>query len=167
MKNFDFFNLFYSFGASIVLLGALFKVLDTSFSDYIFITGLVVEILVFVISAFLFSKKEKTLAWDRVFPELTAEDETELASGSSTSANQSVMALGSNMNELSQNMGEIASSFKQMRTTINNLDNTVSQLEHANVGYKEEMQALKKNLADINDYYADFMTALSNRTKKD
>ena len=170
VKNFDFFNLFYSFGAAIVLLGALFKVLDTSFSDYIFITGLVVEILVFVISAFLFSKKEKTLSWEKIFPGLTSDEDEEGAVSAPLSAaapSQSVMSLGNNMQELSQNMGEIANSFKQMRTTINNLDTTVSQLESANLGYKEEMQALKKNLADINDYYSDFMTALSNRAKKD
>ena len=165
IRNFDFFNLFYSFGAAIVLLGALFKVLDTTYADYIFITGLVVEILVFLVSAFLFSKKEKELSWEKVFPELVNESGEPVQT--ENSGNQSVMTLGNNMQELSQNLGDIANSFKQMRSTINNLDSSVSQLENANVGYKEEMQALKKNLADINDYYSDFITALSSKTKRD
>jgi gliding motility-associated protein GldL len=134
--------LFYSFGAAIVLLGALFKVLDTNYADYIFITGLVVEILVFLVSAFLFSKKEKELSWEKIFPELVTDEENQ---GQLVSQpNQSVMSMGSNMQELSQNMGEIANSFKQMRSTIHNLDTTVSQLEHANAGYKEEMDALEE-----------------------
>lgn len=165
IRNFDFFNLFYSFGAAIVLLGALFKVLDTTYADYIFITGLVVEILVFLVSAFLFSKKEKELSWEKVFPELVSESGESVQT--ENPANQSVMTLGNNMQELSQNLGDIANSFKQMRSTINNLDSSVSQLESANSGYKEEMQALKKNLADINDYYSDFITALSSKTKRD
>ncbi|UEG49745.1 gliding motility protein GldL [Ferruginibacter lapsinanis] len=165
IRNFDFFNLFYSFGAAIVLLGALFKVLDTTYADYIFITGLVVEILVFLVSAFLFSKKQKELSWEKVFPELVSESGEPIQS--ENPANQSVMSLGNNMQELSQNLGDIANSFKQMRNTINNLDSSVSQLENANSGYKEEMQALKKNLADINDYYSDFITALSSKTKRD
>ncbi|MGG9972689.1 gliding motility protein GldL [Ferruginibacter sp. SUN002] len=163
VRNFDFFNLFYSFGAAVVLLGALFKVLDTTYADYIFITGLVVEILVFLVSAFLFSKKEKELSWERVFPELVKEGD---AGRSGSAANQSAISLGSNMQELSQNLGEIANSFKQMKATINNLDSTVSQLENANVGYKEEMQALKDNLADINQYYTDFISALNSKTKR-
>lgn len=166
IKNFDFFNLFYSFGAAIVLLGALFKVLDTTYADYIFITGLVVEILVFVVSAFLFSKKEKELSWEKVFPELVSTEEAS-APATSFDGTQSVMSLGNNMQQLSQNLGEIANSFKQMKNTINNLDSTVSQLESANAGYKEEMQALKKNLADINSYYTDFITALNSKIKRD
>ncbi len=165
VRNFDFFNLFYSFGAAIVLLGALFKVLDTTYADYIFITGLVVEILVFLVSAFLFSKKQKELSWEKVFPELVKDTEPSPQYGNA--ATQSAVSLGSNMHELSQNLGEIANSFKQMKNTINNLDSTVSQLENANVGYKEEMQALKKNLADINNYYTDFISALNSKIKRD
>ncbi len=164
VRNFDFFNLFYSFGAAVVLLGALFKVLDTTYADYIFITGLVVEILVFLVSAFLFSKKEKELSWERVFPELVKEGGE--PAEPSTAGVQGALSLGSNMHELSQNLGEIANSFKQMKTTISNLDSTVSQLENANHGYKEQMQALKDNLADINSYYTDFITALNSKTKR-
>ncbi|MES2431531.1 MAG: gliding motility protein GldL [Bacteroidota bacterium] len=161
VRNFDFFNLFYSFGAAVVLLGALFKVLDTNYADYIFITGLVVEILVFLVSAFLFSKKEKELSWEKVFPELVKDEPV-----ATIDATHSVVSLGSNMHELSQNLSEIASSFKQMKGTIANLDSTVTQLEHANHGYKEQMQALKDNLADINHYYSDFITALNSKTKR-
>lgn len=161
VRNFDFFNLFYSFGAAVVLLGALFKVLDTTYADYIFITGLVVEILVFLVSAFLFSKKEKELSWERVFPELVKDSST-----SPVAATQSAVSLGNNMHELSLNLGEIANSFKQMKTTINNLDSTIAHLENANLGYKDEMQALKDNLAEINHYYTDFITALNSKTKR-
>lgn len=164
VRNFDFFNLFYSFGAAIVLLGALFKVLDTSYADYIFITGLVVEILVFLVSAFLFSKKEKSLSWENVFPELVKDDES--PSAPNNASTQSAVSLGSNMHELSQNLGEIANTFKQMKSTINNLDSTVSELEVANKGYKEEMSALKGNLADINEYYTDLITALNSKAKR-
>lgn len=163
IKNFDFFNLFYSFGAAIVLLGALFKVIDTTYADYIFITGLVVEILVFLVSAFLFSSKEKELSWEKVFPELVS-DETTVSGAAAT---QSAVSLGNNMSEVSQNLGEIATTFKQMKQTISNLDNSVSQLDNAHSGYKEEMQQLKKNLTDINNYYSDFINALNSKIKRD
>lgn len=173
-KNFDFFNLFYSFGAAIVLLGALFKVIDTPYADYIFITGLVVEILVFLVSAFVFSEQQKPLAWERVFPELAREvdeeDEVEESEVEEEEDNvmeiqpaQSVASLGTNMQEVAQNLAIIAESFKQMRVTITHLDNSVNQLHHANAGYKEEMQTLKRNLSDINSYYSEFINALNTR----
>lgn len=176
-KNFDFFNLFYSFGAAIVLLGALFKVIDTPYADYIFITGLVVEILVFLVSAFVFSEQQKPLAWERVFPELARdvneEDEVDIPETGEDGEvleiqpAQSVASLGTNMQEVSQNLAVIAESFRQMRVTITHLDNSVNQLHHANAGYKEEMQTLKRNLADINGYYAEFINALNTRVKRD
>ena len=164
-KNFDFFNLFYSLGAAIVLFGALFKVLDNPYGDYIFVTGLIVEIGVFLVSAFAFSQKDQVLSWERIFPELVKEEGAPAAS--IESGKQSVVSLGTNLENLSQNLGEIANSFKQIQASITHLDKSLSQLEHSSEGYNEEIYTLKKNMADINAYYSDFLGALNSRTKKD
>jgi chromosome segregation ATPase len=112
-----------------------------------------------------------------VFPELTREvneedeveepePEEEQDEVMAIQPSQSVASLGSNMQEVAQNLAVIAESFRQMRVTITHLDNSVNQLHHANAGYKEEMQTLKRNLSDINSYYSEFINALNTRVSK-
>ncbi|WP_165040505.1 gliding motility protein GldL [Dysgonomonas sp. ZJ709] len=47
-----FFNIFYSIGASVVIIGALFKILHFNYANEILMIGMLTEALVFFISAF-------------------------------------------------------------------------------------------------------------------
>jgi len=62
------FNMAYGLGASIVILGALFKILHWKFGNEMLMIGMIVEALVFAISAF--EPVEDDLDWSRVYPEL-------------------------------------------------------------------------------------------------
>lgn len=48
----QFFNIVYSLGASIVIIGAMCKIIHIKGADYIFITGMIVEAIIFFLSAF-------------------------------------------------------------------------------------------------------------------
>ncbi|MFO7718946.1 MAG: gliding motility protein GldL [Gillisia sp.] len=61
-------NMVYGLGASVVILGALFKIMHWPYGNEMLILGLVVESLVFAISAF--EPVDDSLDWSLVYPEL-------------------------------------------------------------------------------------------------
>lgn len=65
-------NMVYGLGASIVILGALFKIMHWPFGNEMLIAGLVVEALVFAVSAF--EPVDTDLDWSLVYPELKGGD---------------------------------------------------------------------------------------------
>jgi len=76
------FNILYSIGASVVILGALFKLLHVDGADTILILGMGTEALIFFVSAFDEPAKEPN--WENVYPgiydqkTLTEEEKAEL-----------------------------------------------------------------------------------------
>ncbi len=62
------FNMAYGLGASIVILGALFKILHWPYGNEMLMVGMIVEAIVFAISAF--EPVEDDLDWSKVYPEL-------------------------------------------------------------------------------------------------
>ena len=64
-----FFNYAYGIGASIVILGALFKIQHWPFGSEMLTIGMAVEAIVFFLSAF--ESVEDDLDWSLVYPELS------------------------------------------------------------------------------------------------
>ncbi len=71
------FNYAYSIGASIVILGALFKLLHAPFADFILIVGMGTEAVIFFLSAF--DEPAKDYKWEKVYPELDIPNDEEAA----------------------------------------------------------------------------------------
>lgn len=77
------FNILYSIGASVVILGALFKLLHVDHADAILVIGMGTEAVIFFLSAFDEPTKEPN--WENVYPgiydqkTLSAEEKAELA----------------------------------------------------------------------------------------
>lgn len=70
-----FLNFFYSFGATIVILGAFFKMTHTTFGglinpNWVLGAGLITEAIIFALYAFFPPKEEEKYAWENVYPEL-------------------------------------------------------------------------------------------------
>lgn len=63
------FNMAYGIGASIVIVGALFKIQHWDYGSEILTLGMIVEAIVFFISAF--EPVEDELDWTKVYPELS------------------------------------------------------------------------------------------------
>ncbi len=61
-------NMVYGLGASIVILGALFKIMHWPFGNLMLIIGLITEAIVFAVSAF--EPVDDDLDWSLVYPEL-------------------------------------------------------------------------------------------------
>ncbi|WP_025842222.1 T9SS inner membrane protein PorL/GldL [Porphyromonas gingivicanis] len=69
-------NIAYSWGAAVVILGALFKLLHWPFGDEMLFVGMMTEFFVFFISGF--ESTEEPYKWERVYPELRRDDEMSL-----------------------------------------------------------------------------------------
>ncbi|MCL1943595.1 MAG: gliding motility protein GldL [Candidatus Azobacteroides sp.] len=69
-----FFNFVYSWGAAVVICGAMFKLLHLPAANIMLGIGMTVETFVFFISAFDRSYVEKEYNWEEVFPVLKTKD---------------------------------------------------------------------------------------------
>ena len=81
-KGQRFFNFAYSFGAAIVILGALFKILHLPMGNALLCIGMGTEVLMFLLTAF--DRPPKEYHWEDVFPVLESknpEDRPEFAGG--------------------------------------------------------------------------------------
>lgn len=66
----DPITFFYGFGAAIVLIASIFKFVGLDYATEMFVFGLSIEALVFLISAFESKESVKEYAWENVFPQL-------------------------------------------------------------------------------------------------
>lgn len=71
------FNYAYSIGASVVIVGALFKLLHWPLADFILIVGMGTEAAIFFLSAF--DEPAKDYKWEKVYPELDIPNDEEAA----------------------------------------------------------------------------------------
>lgn len=85
-KKFDWLHVAISWGASIVILGALFKILHIggTLGNYAIGLGLGVEAFLFFLTGF--RQPEQELPWERVYPELNPEFAGELPKASARPA---------------------------------------------------------------------------------
>ena len=70
-----FINFAYSFGAAIVILGAMFKLLHFPFGNEMLFIGMMTEVCVFIISAF--DTPVRDYPWEQVFPALASQNPEE------------------------------------------------------------------------------------------
>ena len=75
MKKKKFFNYAYGIGASVVIIGALFKIQHWPFGSEMLTLGMAVEALVFFLSAF--ESVEEDFDWSKVYPELAGGSDKE------------------------------------------------------------------------------------------
>ena len=67
-------NYAYSFGAAVVIAGALFKIMHWPGANIMLIAGMGTEVLIFIISGFEpQSALHEEYQWERVYPELANE----------------------------------------------------------------------------------------------
>lgn len=67
------FNFFYGFGASLAILGTMFKLLHLDYANVMLAVGLGTEVFIFALSAF--EPPYRTYRWDEVFPILKSHKE--------------------------------------------------------------------------------------------
>ena len=142
------FNIAYNIGASIVILGALFKLNHISFGPLngssVLAVGLIAEAIIFFLSAF--ESVEDDLDWSKVYPEL-GED------GIISEQKEKIGAEGM----LSQKLDALLLEASSKQTALNTA--VVENTERLKV----QMESLAKNLSSLNGVYGNMLSAMSSK----
>ncbi|XLS28651.1 gliding motility protein GldL [Flavobacteriaceae bacterium M23B6Z8] len=170
------FNLAYGLGASIVILGALFKILHWELGPlnggFLLAVGLITEAIIFAISAF--EPVEDDLDWSLVYPELAGGQskkkdakEAQDAEGILSKKLDNLLKEAKIDSELMSSLGESIRNFegaaKNMSPTVDAISSTkkyseelslaASQMESLNSLYKVQLESASRQ-ATINEEVA-------------
>jgi len=146
----DAITFIYGFGAAVVLVGAMFKFLAWQFANELFILGLSIEAIVFLISAFERQTQEKEYNWENVFPQLQNQ---ETASPDTNTYNDAMTQFSATITELNAQMKSMTTSVQQIKTEMEaNAKNSVDMQKRMSE-FNELMSTYNGNLRQINDKY--------------
>lgn len=170
IKKKKMMNMAYGLGASVVLIGALFKILHFSIGPLtggVMLTiGLVTEALIFFMSAF--EDVEEDLDWSKVYPELAGGEANELSNNDPEGLlSQKLDDMLAEANLDSEKMSRLAVSIQSFAGAAENilpatdsiaattryseqLTLAASQMESLNSLYKVQMDSAQRQ-ADINE----------------
>ncbi len=183
-----FFHMAYSIGASVVILGALGKILHMPIfgipGDILLMIGLGVEAFIFFMSAF--EPQDEELDWSLVYPELAGgaprkrKDKTEAELEARLSEKLDKMlkeaqldsnlmkSLGESINKLhnaAKSMDVAADAASSTKKYAEELSLASAQLESLNSLYKVQLESVNKNAA-ANEETAAYAEALKENMAK-
>jgi len=174
--NKKFMNLAYGLGASIVIVGALFKIIHFEIGpltgNVMLTIGLVTEAIIFALSAF--EPVDSDLDWSLVYPELAGGESTAKkkeakdAQGLLSQKLDELLKDAKIDGELMASLGDSIKNFegvaKSMTPTINSIEATkkygdelslaAAQMESLNSLYKVQLESINKQ-ASINEESAE------------
>ncbi len=137
----------YSLGASVVIVGALFKILHWPFASELLMVGMLTEALLFAIG--ILDDPHPDLHWEHVFPQLQSKEADPLMNHLGNGA----IATGMKNAGAGMGMGDFGtiseSDAKKLTESIQNMSNTAAQL--ANIS----------KVAGLTDSYADNLSKAS------
>ncbi len=161
----------YGIGASIVIMGALFKIVHWPGANQMLMIGLITEAIIFFLSAFEPPHSEPD--WSKVYPELAEDYEGAAASpriakaGSGKSMSQELDKMMEKSKigpELIESLGKGMKNMADSASKMSNLaDAAVATNDYAN-----NVKSASKSLSEMNKSYAttaQAMTAMADATK--
>lgn len=146
------FNYAYSIGASIVILGALFKLLHAPMADFILIIGMGTEAVIFFLSAF--DEPAKDYKWEKVYPELDIPNEEEAAIARleriKEGVNTAAPVAASSVNAVpSVNTASAANSIS-VASNIAPLNVNTEEVNDATQKYVEQLKSISEQMTALN-----------------
>ena len=153
-------NMVYGLGASVVILGALFKIMHWPFGNEMLILGLVVESIVFAVSAF--EPVDNDVDWSLVYPELAGGEAVDR--GRTTS---SIQEAEETQVMLSKKLDEMLREAKVDANLMNSLGESIRNFEGAAKGIAPTVDAMtsQKKYSEEMTYAAAQMETLNNLYK--
>ena len=155
----------YGWGASIVIIGALFKILHWQGANLMLMVGMFTEAVIFFFSAF--EKPHPEFDWDRVYPVLKNDENGKPLYPEGTAPQACGSAAGS-QNILSDKLEEmlekanvtpvvfekLSSGLEKLTQTTQNLNN-LTNVVVVNQSYAAELGKMTEHLNTLNKFYAD------------
>lgn len=158
----------YGWGASLVIIGALFKINHYPGANLMLILGMGTEAVIFFLSAF--DKQHPEYDWDRVYPVLKNDSDglplypegeapAPYAGSGSNTANQNI--LSEKLEEMLEKANitpavfeKLSSGLEKLSQTANNLNNLTSMVG-VNQNYSAELSKMTEHISTLNKFYTD------------
>ena len=138
----------YGFGAAIVILGALFKLMDWLEAGAMLTIGLSTEAIIFFFSAF--EKPHEEPDWSLVYPELAyMKDPDEKTSLTPVEELDNMLEKANVDQAIATRLGDNLRSFNETAEGVNKSMDAVS----ATGDYSDQMREAARKLAEMNTYY--------------
>jgi gliding motility-associated protein GldL len=151
----NFMSKLYGWGASVVILGAMFKILHLPGADPMLVIGLTTEAVIFFFSAF--EKPHEEYDWTLVYPELAGmEDPDGELEGRAQKGLTTTQELDNMLEEakidgaLIESLGEGLRNFGDAARGLN----TTVDAASATAQYGEQVSLATKNMESLNALYA-------------
>lgn len=149
-------NMVYGLGASVVILGALFKIMHWPAGNLMLIIGLIVEAIVFAVSAF--EPVDDEVDWSLVYPEL-AGGEAVSRQGIVAKDQETEGMLSKKLDEILREakidaslMSSLGDSIRNFEGAAKNITPTVDAMA-SQKKYSEEMSLAASQLESLNSIY--------------
>lgn len=148
-------NLFYSWGAACVILGALMEILKVKYGDIVLAVSMLVEFAVFFISGF--EKPQQTYNWEEVFPELDYkknQDKKDIVNLSQRINKNLEIINEHNTNNNHINSNVTKNDIEKLITAINDLRKYTCHLSKITSDkYENNTKSLEYNISTLNHKY--------------
>ena len=166
-------NFLFSFFAAIVIAGALFKIEHWPAADIMIICGLVAEIIVFLLMAFLVPAHEEYY-WERFFPNITEHPDVEerrtgkfsitplSLAGNSSSGNPALDRLDDMLAKADitpANLGRLSENFTKLNTTVTKMGD-IGDVVAATGDYAAKTKEATHALISMKEAYSNAASAV-------
>ena len=170
-----FMGYLYGWGASVVMIGAYFKLTHIPGADFMLALGLGIEALIFFMSAF--EPQHVEYAWDNVFVELEEDwdgkTKTQFATtGAASSKGNITDAEDAMLNKMLEKMNVSEDTFKKLGKGIDRLAENAGQMADisnamaATTNYANAMDRATKSISDFSTAYVQTNQKLSDSLGK-
>jgi gliding motility-associated protein GldL len=149
-------NVVASFGAAVVIVGALFKIVHWTGANEMLMVGMFTEAAIFILFGVLYlqAKPDKEYNWEKVYPELADGAPAKTSSSAGLSALANSQGLGADVVE------NLTKSLKGLTDTANSLQE-ISKATGATQDFVNSLNSSSQSLGALNKTVADATTSLS------
>ena len=163
------YNFIYSFGAAIVIIGALFKLTHWSLGpltgNVTLAIGLITEAIIFIIFAFDAPKTEESYAWENVYPELLDKEASPNPKHSTlgfqaAEVKELEVSLSDKLDKMLADAKLDVNLFERLRTGIDKFSSSVDQINQtvdvttSTQKYNDQLTLASSHLESMNALYA-------------
>ena len=150
-------NMVYGLGASVVILGALFKIMHWPAGNLMLIIGLIVEAIVFAVSAF--EPVDDEVDWSLVYPELAGGEAVSRGGAIVAKDEETQGMLSKKLDDILREakidaslMSSLGESIRNFEGAAKNITPTVDAMA-SQKKYSEEMSLAANQLESLNSIY--------------
>lgn len=146
----------YGIGAAVVILGAMFKILDWQGANLMIGVGLTTEAIIFFLSAF--EPRHEEMDWSKIYPELADGSPAKKAKGDNVSQKLDDMLANAKVGpELIESLGK---GMQNLATSAEKMGNLADAAVATNE-YATNVKSAAKTLVDMNASYSKTAAALT------